>query len=147
MTDIDAPPSLKLLVVEDEALVAMLVEDALVLHGHRVIGIADTLALALELANADRPDMALCDVKLALGDNGIAVAEALAARGIPSIFLSGNCPDASTHPLIIGCIAKPFHNAALGDAVNAAYGIVNGAKPDRVPAMLTLYSESSHAIR
>ena len=60
--------------------------------------------------------MALCDVKLALGDNGITVAEALAARGIPSIFLSGNCPGGSSHPLIIGCIAKPFHNAALGDA-------------------------------
>jgi len=147
MTDLDTMPSLKLLVVEDEALVAMLVEDALVLHGHRVIGIADTLGSALELADADRPDMALCDVKLALGDNGIAVAEALAARGIPSIFLSGNCPDASTHPLIIGCIAKPFHNAALGDAVNAAYAVVSGALSGRVPAMLTLYRADTHAIR
>lgn len=137
-TDV-ATLSLRLLVVEDEALVAMLVEDALTLHGHRVIGIADTLAAALALADAERPDMALCDVKLALGDNGIAVAEALAERGIPSIFLSGNCPEASTHPLIIGCIAKPFHNAALGDAVNAAFAVTRGDTPDRMPSMLTLY--------
>ena len=131
--------SLKLLVVEDEALVAMLVEDALTLHGHRVVGVVDTMAAAIEAAERERPNMALCDVKLALGDNGIAVAEALAARGIASIFLSGNCPAASTHPLIIGCIAKPFHNAALGDAVNAAYGVLTRNPPARIPSMLTLY--------
>ena len=131
--------SLKLLVVEDEALVAMLVEDALTLHGHVVVGVVDTLAAAIEVAEREAPDMALCDVKLALGDNGVAVAEALAARGIASIFLSGNCPAASTHPLILGCIAKPFHNATLGDAVNAAFALLSGQVPDRIPSMLTLY--------
>ena len=138
---IDPAPtrSLKLLVVEDEALVAMLVEDALTLHGHEVIGVVDTLADALAAVDRIRPDMALCDVKLAQGDNGIAVAEALAARGIPSVFLSGNCPRTSSHPLIIGCIAKPFHNAALGDAVNAAIAIASGGTPERLPSMLSLY--------
>lgn len=139
MPDTPTPRSLKLLVVEDEALVAMLVEDALTLHGHRVVGIADTLAGVLAIVDNEPPDMALCDVKLALGDNGVAVAETLAARGIPSIFLSGNCPEAASHPLIIGCIAKPFHNAALGDAVNAAFAITCGEQPLRMPSMLTLY--------
>lgn len=138
MTD-RVTPSLKLLVVEDEALVAMLVEDALTLHGHQVIGVVDTLAGAIELVDRERPDMALCDVKLAMGDSGISVAEALAARGIASLFLSGNCPNTSTSPLIIGCIAKPFHNAALGDAVNAAFAILRGEQPARMPSMLTLY--------
>lgn len=138
MIDLDRT-ALKLLIVEDEALVAMLVEDALTLHGHHVVGVVDTLAAALEVADRERPDMALCDVKLAMGDNGIAVAEAMAARGIPSIFLSGNCPAASTHPLILGCIAKPFHNATLGDAVNASFAILHGQTPARIPAMLTLY--------
>lgn len=132
-------PTLKLLVVEDEALVAMLIEDALTLHGHSVIGIADTLADALALADAETPDMALCDVKLALGDDGIAVAEALAARGIPCIFLSGNCPPSASNKLIIGCIAKPFHNASLGDAVNAAYGCAKGTAPASMPSILNLY--------
>jgi CheY-like chemotaxis protein len=132
-------PSLNLLVVEDEALVAMLVEDALTLHGHTVVGVADTMAGALEIAARAPLDMALCDVKLALGDDGIIVAEALAARGIPSLFLSGNCPADATHPLIVGCIAKPFHNAALGDAVNAAFAISRGAAPGRMPSMLSLY--------
>lgn len=135
----DSAPPLKLLVVEDEALVAMLVEDALTLHGHHVVGIADTLAMALDMAEAERPDMALCDVKLALGDDGVLVAQALAERGIPSIFLSGNCPAARSHALIVGCIAKPFHNAGLGDAVNAAYAVTQGRPPAQLPSMLTLY--------
>ncbi|WP_203310996.1 MULTISPECIES: response regulator [Sphingomonas] len=135
----DHQPALKLLVVEDEAMVAMLVEDALTLHGHAVVGVADTLAMAIEIADRENPDLALCDVKLALGDDGVAVAHALAERGIPSIFLSGTCPEAESHALIIGCVAKPFHNASLGDAVNAAYAITRGETPARLPAMLTLY--------
>ncbi|MEH3159557.1 MAG: response regulator [Sphingomonas taxi] len=143
MTDPALPASLKLLVVEDEALVAMLVEDALTLHGHRVIGVADTLASALDAADRERPDLALCDVKLALGDNGVAVAEALAARDIPSIFLSGNCPPHVANRRILGCIAKPFHNAALGDAVAAAFAVAHGRMPERMPAMLRLYDRVS----
>jgi DNA-binding response OmpR family regulator len=130
---------LKILIVEDEALVAMLVEDALTLHGHRVVGIADTQAAALALADADRPDIALCDVRLAQGDSGTSVARALAERGVPCLFLSGNCPAAADHPLIIGCVAKPFHTASLGLAVAAAYDRAQGGTPGRVPPELQFY--------
>ncbi len=112
---------LNLLIIEDEALVAMLVEDALTLHGHRVIGIADTVASAMALADGERPDLALCDVKLADGDSGLTAAQLLADRGIPCVFLSGNCPENGGHPLVIGCIAKPFRAGSLGAAVRAAH--------------------------
>lgn len=139
MTDLPVPPPLNILVVEDEAMVAMLIEDALTLHGHHVVGVVDTLADALAVADRHRPDIALCDVRLALGDNGVVVAEALAARGIPSVFLSGYCPGSPAHPLIKGWIAKPFHNAALGDAVNAAFAVIRGDHNVTIPAMLRLY--------
>lgn len=130
---------LRILLVEDEALVAMLVEDALVLHGHVVTGIADTRADALALADADRPDLALCDVRLAHGDCGRGVAAALAERGIPSLFLSGNCPDVADHPLILGCVAKPFHTAALGRVIDVALERLHGNEPERVPGELRFY--------
>ncbi|MBD8678050.1 response regulator [Sphingomonas sp. CFBP 13720] len=130
---------LKILIVEDEALVAMLVEDALTLHGHVVLGIADTQAAALALADAELPDLALCDVRLALGDSGLAVAYQLAERGVPCLFLSGNCPETAEHPRIVGCVAKPFHTAGLGLAVAAAYAKATGDVPVRVPAELTFY--------
>lgn len=130
---------LNILIVEDEALVAMLVEDALTDHGHVVLGIADTQATALALADAALPDLALCDVRLAEGDCGMAVALALAERGVPCLFLSGNCPDRADHPLIVGCVAKPFHTAALGMAVDAAYARAQGRVAERIPPELTLY--------
>lgn len=133
------PALLNILIVEDEALVAMLIEDALTLHGHRVVGIADTLAAAMALAEGDRPDLALCDVRLAHGDSGVAIAQALAARDIPCVFLSGNCPDAVSDPRIIGCVAKPFHTAGLGMAVDAAYRVARGDTPERLPPELVLY--------
>ncbi|WP_312490464.1 response regulator [Sphingomonas sp.] len=130
---------LKLLIIEDEALVAMLVEDALTLHGHQVTAIADTLAAALEAVDAERPDLVLCDVKLAEGDCGITAARLIADRGIPCVFLSGNCPDQGGHPLIIGCISKPFRPGSLGSAVHAAYAIAKGGRPSEPPATLRLY--------
>ena len=132
---------LNLLIIEDEALVAMLVEDALTLHGHRVIGIADTVASALALAEAERPDLVLCDVKLANGDSGLTAAQLLAHRGIPSVFLSGNCPERGGHPLVIGCIAKPFRAGTLGAAVRAAHLTAQGKRPIDPPAALKFYHE------
>ena len=132
---------LNLLIIEDEALVAMLVEDALTLHGHRVIGIADTVASALALAEAERPDLVLCDVKLADGDSGLTAAQLLAHRGIPSVFLSGNCPERGGHPLVIGCIAKPFRAGTLGAAVRAAHLTAQGKRPIDPPAALKFYHE------
>lgn len=130
--------ALKLLVVEDEAIVAMLVEDALSLHGHEVVGVADSMASAVEAVEAARPDLALCDVRLADGDSGVDVAEALAARGIPCLYLSGNCPQTRSHPLILGCVAKPFHTAGLGLAVRAAHARATGHAVE-LPAGMTFY--------
>lgn len=139
--DFSADPALDLLIIEDEALVAMLVEDALTLHGHRVIGIADTVDEAVRLSERERPDLALCDVKLADGDSGLIAARHLADRGIPCVFLSGNCPERDDHPLIIGCIAKPFRAGSLGAAVRAAYQVARGERPGDPPATLTFYHE------
>lgn len=130
---------LRILLVEDEALVAMLVEDALVAQGHVVTGIADTRADALALADADRPDLALCDVRLAQGDCGRGVATTLAERGIPCLFLSGNCPDIADHPLILGCVAKPFQNASLARVVDAVLARLRGEMPERPPRELRFY--------
>lgn len=134
--------SLNLLIIEDEALVAMLVEDALTLHGHRIIGIADTVDQAIRLAEADRPDLVLCDVKLADGDSGLTAAQLLAGRGIPCVFLSGNCPEQGGHPLVIGCIAKPFRAGSLGAAVRAAHQVALGQLPTDPPVALRFYGEA-----
>jgi two-component system, response regulator PdtaR len=136
--EIDAP-SLRLLVIEDEALVAMLIEDALTLHGHAVVGVADSATAAIEMAEREQPDMALCDVRLTDGFTGTRVAEMLAARGVPCLYLSANCPGESEHPLVLGCLPKPFHTGSIGKAVRAAHAAVRGERPRELPAGMTLY--------
>ena len=78
----------RILVVEDEALVAMLVEDALMDAGFGIIGPAATVEEALRLLNDERPDAVVLDLNLA-GETSTPVADELAARGIPYVIATG----------------------------------------------------------
>lgn len=79
---------LRILIVEDEMLVAMNIEDMLLDLGHEVAGIASRLAPALSLAGEASIDAAMLDVNLA-GETSFPVADLLAARGIPFVFATG----------------------------------------------------------
>lgn len=83
-----APRPRKILVVEDEALIAMLIEDMLTELGYEVVGPAMRLQRALELAQAEHLDLAILDVNLA-NESSFPVAQQLARRGIPFIFATG----------------------------------------------------------
>ena len=78
----------RVLVVEDEALVAMLVEDALLEAGATVLGPSATVAEALALLQTETPDVAVLDLNLA-GETSTPVADALAARSIPCVVATG----------------------------------------------------------
>jgi len=80
--------SLKVLVVEDEALVSMLVEDMLTDLGCAIVGPAAEIEEALKLAGSADIDAALLDVNLG-GRPIFPVADALKARGVPFAFASG----------------------------------------------------------
>jgi len=80
---------LRILVLEDEMLVAMLVEDMLAELGCVVVGPASSVTEALALLAAGPVDSALLDVNLSHGGSGYAVADALAARAIPFAFVTG----------------------------------------------------------
>lgn len=84
-----AVAGLRILVLEDEMLVALLVEDMLTELGCIVIGPASSVAQALALLAAGPVDLALLDVNLSHGGSGYAVADALAARAIPFAFVTG----------------------------------------------------------
>lgn len=132
--------SLRLLVVEDEAIIAMLVEDALTMAGHVVVGVAESAAEALAIAAREPIDLALCDVRLAENDSGITVARELSSRGVPCLYVSGNCPTAAEHPLIVGCVGKPFATAALSRAVEAAYRLAHGEHEVMIPKSMHVFA-------
>jgi CheY-like chemotaxis protein len=81
-------PNLRVIVIEDEALVIMLLEDMLAQLGCQVVGLASHLDKAIELAASADADLAILDVNLD-GQDAYPVAERLSARGIPFVFATG----------------------------------------------------------
>lgn len=84
----DGSKVMRILVVEDEVLVAMHLEDLLVEMGHEVVGPAIRILDALNLARKADFDFAILDVNLA-GSQSFPVADILGARHIPFVFATG----------------------------------------------------------
>ncbi|HQR88979.1 MAG TPA: response regulator [Caulobacter sp.] len=82
------PDALRVLVVEDELFVAMLVEDLLGDLGCAIVGPAMTAAEAVLAARTEHIDFALLDVNLD-GETSFDAAEILRARGVPFAFVTG----------------------------------------------------------
>lgn len=130
---------MRVLIVEDEALVAMEIEGMLGLAGHEAIAQADDLPSAIEAAEAEKPDLALVDVRLAHGASGLDVAAALKERGIPVLFATGNCALAEGSEVAIGCLHKPITDRTLAGALAAAEAVMAGRQPAAVPPAMHLY--------
>ncbi len=128
----------RVLIVEDEPLVAFDNEHALGEAGFVVVATVDRVADALVALDRHKPDLVLADVQLSGGGSGLDVAAAAAARGIRTLFASGQCPiDGRRHA--IGCLAKPYTQRGLIDALDTIDALVAGQKPRRVPKALTLF--------
>lgn len=107
---------LRFIVVEDETLVAMLIEDMLTDFGCIIAGRAGTVARALSIISdvSNVLDAAVLDVNLG-GERVFPVADALAKRGVPFIFSTGyGMPGISTEFADRSVIAKPFSALVLG---------------------------------
>ena len=80
--------SLAVLIIEDEPLIAMMLEDFVDMLDHKVAGTADSVAEAVRLVEAGGFDVAILDVNLRDGACW-PVADALAARGKPFVIATG----------------------------------------------------------
>lgn len=105
---------LKVLVVEDQALIAMDLEAVLRDFGCVVMGLVPSAAGALAFLRAKRPDAVLLDVNLSDG-SAAPVAEALAAAGVPFAVLTGYDPDDIEVPALRAApyLAKPYRYEGL----------------------------------
>ncbi|MET0314990.1 MAG: response regulator [Hansschlegelia sp.] len=84
----DALTGLRILLVEDEAMIAMLFEDVLLDSGAIVVGPASGVKTALDAIASEEIHGALLDVNLG-GEQSFAVADALQERSIPFVFVTG----------------------------------------------------------
>ena len=110
---------LRVLIVEDEMLVAIHIEDMLLDLGHEVTAIAGRLAGALTLAADAELDAAILDVNLA-GEQSFPVADILARRGIPFLFATGyGLQGVEERFRSRTVLQKPFRSGELGAALAA----------------------------
>ena len=116
--------SRRILIVEDEPLVAMHLEDLLIALGHAVVGLATRIDKALILARDGDIDFAILDVNVA-GTQSFSVASILRQRGIPFIFATGY----GVEGLIDGyrdelALRKPYQEEDLESVIQQALGVL-----------------------
>ena len=123
----------RILIVEDEALIALHLEQLVLEAGHRVIGIAFDPEEAKTIASTDRPDFAFVDMRLRGGTSGLDVARYLRQEyDIASILVSGNLDSANVEASAglepVAMIGKPFMPATIAGAIEIAVAAIESSR-------------------
>jgi DNA-directed RNA polymerase specialized sigma24 family protein/CheY-like chemotaxis protein len=113
----------RILIIEDEAVIAMDLSDLVTAAGHQVCGVESTASGAVRTAEQERPDLVLADIQLADGSSGIdAVKDILASFSVPVIFITA-FPDrllTGERPEPTFLITKPYSPDMVRAAVSQA---------------------------
>ncbi|MGH1572621.1 response regulator [Methylobacterium sp. P31] len=119
-----ADAALRILVVEDEALIALELECLLDDLGHVTVGVAGTAAEAIAMGRTAAPDVALVDIHLIDGPTGIEVARALSSdRRITVVFMTANAKRIpADFAGAIGVIAKPYSERVVASTLDYVAG-------------------------
>ena len=113
----------RILIVEDEPVIAMDLKEIVDGLGHDVVGVCDTRDKAVEVALSEQPNLVLADIMLADGSSGIdAVNDILSAFSVPVIFITAYPERLLTceRPEPTFLITKPFSEAQVRVAIGQA---------------------------
>ena len=113
---------IRIMVVEDEALMGVLFGEVLEGMGYVVCAIEATEASAVAAAERCKPDLMLVDVQLGIGSGVSAVAEILRKGFVPHVFYSGDISGVQASRPSAVAIQKPFRVADLARAIDRALG-------------------------
>jgi len=128
----------RIVVVEDEPLIAFDNEHMLSDAGYEVVATVDNLADAAHAIQEEEVDLVLTDITLRGEGNGMDVARAAAARGVPVLFVTGSCPG-EAQALGVGCLTKPYSDKVMKAALEALDRKLQGETVKKLPAGLSLY--------
>jgi DNA-binding response OmpR family regulator len=128
----------RILVVEDEPLVAFDNERLLQEAGYEVVATVDNLDDARAVIEQEQLDLVITDLKLAGAGDGSGVAMIARDCGVPVLFVTGH-DVAEAHGLGLGCLSKPYSDKVLRNALSALDRHLQGRSPKKLPAQLTLF--------
>ncbi|HEY9345650.1 MAG TPA: response regulator [Inquilinus sp.] len=114
--------ALRILLVEDEAIIAILLAEVLAGMGHEVCAIAATEEDAVVAAFRRRPDLMIVDVRLGDGSGVSAVETILRAGPVPHVCVSGDPSRVQALRRSAVVMQKPFQEADLARAIQHALG-------------------------
>ena len=121
---------LKVLIAEDDLMIADMLEEILIEHGYEICGIARTVAEAVALGQEHKPDLAVLDLHLAEGGMGTEIVAQLGGAGhIGILYATGNAS------LLIltasdghACLSKPYRDVDLVRSLEIVVEMVTTGK-------------------
>lgn len=134
--------SARILIIEDEAIVAMELRFVLEDLGHEVIGMASDARAAQKVVDQGDVDLALVDIHLSDGATGIELGRQLAQdQGVTVVYMTAN-PGMLGEGVAgtIGVLSKPTDERAVQTAVDYALGCRNGQPAEFAPPELRLFA-------
>lgn len=131
----------RILLVEDEPLVAFDNEHLLGEAGYEVVATVDNLAAARDVIEAEELDLVLSDIKLSGEGDGMDVARIAKDKGVPVLFVTGLCPE-EAQSLGLGCLNKPYSDKVLKAALDALDDILQGKEVTNLPPGLSLFEKA-----
>ncbi len=118
----DIAKGARILIVEDEMMIAMLLDDLLKSYGYKVVGPASRVNKALGLVCSEDIDAGILDLNVA-GEVVYPVADALTMRGVPFLFITGYKASAISQKYRERpTLQKPFKPQVLKETLRALLG-------------------------
>ena len=136
---------LRILIVEDEALLLMQLEETIEAEGHDIVGTAVSAGEAITLTRAVEPDVALIDLQLLDGPTGLDIARFIRAeRKTLVVFITANASRVpEDYEGAVGLISKPFSQAGIVATLRYLHECVRRPPPQR-PAPSELKVSPAH---
>lgn len=131
----------RIMIVEDEPLVAFDNEHGLTEAGYEVVATVDSRDGALEVMAREKLDLVLTDIGLAGDGDGHDVARAARERGVPVLLVTARCSDEG-RGLALGWLAKPYSMGVLERSLAVLDRQLQGRPPRRLPRGLTIFEEA-----
>ena len=121
---------MRILILEDEPLVAITLKSLLVEASHVVLGPTTNCEQALALAEERRPDVLFTNIHLGFGADGVACSRTFLELGIPTVFVTGSREEAlAAREEAIGYLSKPCNPDMVDAAVSALERVLAGETP------------------
>jgi two-component system, response regulator PdtaR len=113
--------SLRIAIAEDEFFLAEDLRQLVEASGHEVVGVVATAPELVALVQRWRPDLALVDIQLARGSNGLDAAKAIKQQhGVPAIAVTANPDEERARKAgVLGLVPKPHASAVLAAVLRA----------------------------